>query len=1012
MNRILLIISLLLFNIVWFGNANAQQTEFYNQPGATYRQAVELFEQQAYSPAKDAFDQMLAQDILKQELEKENAAYYSTVCAVELGDKDALYRVESFASAYPESKWLPAISFDLGKIYFDKRKYSQALESLKNVSAKSLSRDQRSELYYMIGVCQLKKSNFNAALNSLKKVDSKNTKLYSNAKYYKAHIYYQKGDYEKALPEFKSLGNNRQFGKYVPNYLINIYYHQGEYQKVIDEGTRYISKADRKSQADIARLVANSYYQLNDYGNALEYYQIFENNSRRKLSPSEHYRIGYTKFMAKKYTDAIRNFQQASSEKGELAQNAWYHLGFCYLNTEEQKFAQNAFLKAYKSGSINSVATDALFNYIKISIEQGGDLYNDPLTTLQDFIAKNQNNPRINEAYDLMAQLYLSSKNYNAALESIEKTASPNAKLKEVYQQLAYSQGVDYFNRGSFTDAIIYFKKSLKYNTDKKTEALATFWYADALYHQKQISDSKTKYKQFLQNSQAQNTGLYDQALYNLAYCSFNQKQYSSAIKDFNAFLNSGSSKTNLTTDAKLRLADSYFIIKQYDNAMLWYKKVIANGSQDVDYAIYQKAFCYGAKGDFNNKISSLNTLVSNYKQSALYDDAIYEIASTYSILNDQRHAISNYEKLVKEKPNSSYAKKSLVKMGFLYYNNNQYERAITTLKQVIDKYPASLEAKEALNTLENVYMDMGRIDDYFAYAKTLDFVQVSTSTEDSLTFTTGENYYVDGDCGNAIKHLSKYTQKFPKGGFVLKTYYYLSNCFERQNDTMQAAVYYEKIVDFPQNQYSENALLKLARLSFDHKDYIKSLEYYERLSAIAEDKGMQLEAIDGTMRSAYLTGNYKKSGAMAGQLLKTEKVSEDQIIKAHYIAAKSALELRQTSEAEREFSITDRLTTGELGAESKYMLALISYRSNKLDDAENIIYDLSDQYQSYGYWVAKGFILLADIYYARDNVFQAEQTLQSIIDNYQGDELRKEATDKLNRLSPQAEKEEENTED
>jgi len=1011
MNRIILIIGLLCLNLVFVGHTNAQQTEFFNNPGASYRQAVELFEQQAYSPALDVFERLLSQDLLKSGLEKEDAAYYSTVCTVELGNKDALHRVENFTATYPESKWLPIISFDLGKIYFDKRKYSQALESLSNVSPKSLSHNQRSELYYMKGVCQLKRSDFDAALNSLNKVGTKNATISSNTKYYKAHIYYQKGNYEKALPMFKSLENNRKFKKYVPNYLINIYYHMGDYQKVIEEGTLYIPTADRKSQSDIARLVANSYYQLNDYEKALNYYQIFENASHRRISPSEHYRIGYTKFVSEKYADAIRNFQQASAEKSGLSQNAWYHLGYCYLNTGEQKFAQNAFLKAYKSGNDNSVATDALFNYLKISIKQGGDLYNDPLGTLQEFIAKNQNNPRIDEAYDLMAQLYLSSKNYNAALQSIEKTVSPNTKLKRVYQQLAYSQGVDYFNRASYTDAIIYFNKSLKYSTDKKTQALAIFWYADALYHQKKFADSKVKYQQFLQNSQARNIGLYDQALYNLAYCSFNQKQYSSAIKHFSSFLNSNSSRNNLITDAKLRLADSYFIIKQYDNAMLWYKKVIANGNQDIDYALYQKAFCYGAKGDFNNKISSLNTLVASYKQSVLYDDAIYEIASTYSILNDQRHAITNYDKLVREKPKSSFAKKSLVKMGFLYYNNNQYDRAITTLKQVIDKYPASIEAKEALNTLENVYMDMGRIDDYFVYAKSLDFVQVSTSTEDSLTFTTGENYYVEGDCGNAIKHLSKYTQKFPKGGFVLKAYNYLSQCFEKQNDTVKATVYYEKIVNFPQNQYSENALLQLARLSFDHKDYHKSMEYYDRLAAITEDKGMQREAIDGTMQSAYLTGNFRKSETMAKQLLKKEKVSENQIIKAHYIAAKSALELRKMQEAEREFSITDHLTTNELGAESKYMLALINYRSNKLDEAENLIYDLSDQYQLYGYWVAKGFILLADIYYARDNVFQAEQTLQSIIDNYQGNDLRQEAMDKLNRLKP-APEELENTDE
>jgi len=246
----------------------------------------------------------------------------------------------------------------------------------------------------------------------------------------------------------------------------------------------------------------------------------------------------------------------------------------------------------------------------------------------------------------------------------------------------------------------------------------------------------------------------------------------------------------------------------------------------------------------------------------------------------------------------------------------------------------------------------------------------------------------------------------------VLKSYNYLSICLERQGESKQAAVYYEKIVEFPENQYTVNALLKLARMTFGQEDYQKSLGYYERLSAIAEDKGMYLEAIDGSMRCAYLTKDYQKAATMASQLLKTEKINEDQAVKAHYIAAKSAIEMNQTAKAEREFAITDKLTTGELGAESKYMLALINYRSNKLDDAENIIYELSEQYQSYGYWVAKGFILLADIYYARDNVFQAEQTLKSIIDNYQGEDLRQEAQDKMNRLSPQPTKTEDSDEE
>jgi hypothetical protein len=51
---------------------------------------------------------------------------------------------------------------------------------------------------------------------------------------------------------------------------------------------------------------------------------------------------------------------------------------------------------------------------------------------------------------------------------------------------------------------------------------------------------------------------------------------------------------------------------------------------------------------------------------------------------------------------------------------------------------------------------------------------------------------------------------------------------------------------------------------------------------------------------------------------------------------------------------------------------------------------------------VAKTYILLADNYVAMKDNFQAKATLQSIIDNYKGDDdILSTAKDKLGRLSP-----------
>ena len=84
------------------------------------------------------------------------------------------------------------------------------------------------------------------------------------------------------------------------------------------------------------------------------------------------------------------------------------------------------------------------------------------------------------------------------------------------------------------------------------------------------------------------------------------------------------------------------------------------------------------------------------------------------------------------------------------------------------------------------------------------------------------------------------------------------------------------------------------------------------------------------------------------------------------------------------------------MAAEAKYMLAQIEFENGKYDECEKTIFALSENYASYDYWVAKGFLLLSDVYLKKGNTFQAKQTLKSIIDNYEGKDLVEIARGKL----------------
>jgi len=148
-----------------------------------------------------------------------------------------------------------------------------------------------------------------------------------------------------------------------------------------------------------------------------------------------------------------------------------------------------------------------------------------------------------------------------------------------------------------------------------------------------------------------------------------------------------------------------------------------------------------------------------------------------------------------------------------------------------------------------------------------------------------------------------------------------------------------------------------------------------------------------------------------AQKLLQIENQPSDLVAEAHLTAAKSALTLKNSDLAKREFEETVKVSQGDAGAEAKYNLAELEFDNADYSLTEKSLLALSKDYASSDYWVAKGFILLSDVYMKKGNTFQAKQTLQSIIDNYDGADLKTLAQSKLAAINDAEPKPSDNTE-
>ncbi|MCF8229586.1 MAG: tetratricopeptide repeat protein [Bacteroidales bacterium] len=980
-----------------------QETAVYDEPAAGYRTALELFNKEKYAAAQEIFDQIIL-DINESPSEmKTNAEYYSAICALELTNDNAEYKLTGFIEEHPTSAKIGRAFFQLGRLHFDQRDYRSALRSFQEVNRFDLSRDESTEYNFKTGFCYLNQDDFANAKKRFATVKDGRNPYADQASYYYGHIAYEEGDYLMALEEFEDLKNDRSFSRVIPYYILHIYYYQENYDKILELGPELYQDADYRKKAEIARIIGDAFYRAGDYENALQYLEEYKRAARHSLSREDNYQIAYSYYRTDRFDNAISHFQNVISVEDSLSQNAYYHLADCYIRTDQKKYAANAFLSAYKMDFDQDIKEDALFNYAKLSVEVAHDPYGESIRYLDKYIQDYPDSERLPEAYNLLAQLYLSTKNFKAALTSIEKINNKTTKLKKAYQKIAYYRGIELFNTRQYKEAIELFKTATEYDYDAKITAQANYWMGDAFYRLKNWWGAMKYYKLFLNDRAARVLPEYSKAYYNLGYTYFKRKDYSDAVDNFRDFLEtSGNKNPGLMSDAYLRLGDCYFINKRYQTAIEYYNEALRLNKSDQDYAYYQKAMSYGALGKFKEKVSTLNRLVRYHKKSPYYDDALYEIATSHLIMNDNRSALVNFDKLVKESPSSPYARKSLLKSGLIYYNNDQNDNAIKLLKQVAEKYPNTSEAREALASLKNIYIDLNKVNDYFDYSKDLPYAKVSTSEQDSLTYIAAENQYMSGNCDQALPSFEKYIDKFPDGAFLVNVHYYKADCELRQDNQIRALEDLEYVIEQPTSTFTENALLKASRISYQLKMYENAYRHYKALEQAATSNVNINIAIEGMMNSSFYSDNYRQAVDAAQKLLKNDKVSADQSLRAHYILGKSYFALDNYNEAAREFLVVDKLTTNEMGAEAKYYVAYIQFENNELNTAEETIFQLVDEYASQDFWVAKSFILLADIYVKLDNFFQAKQTLQSIIDNYKGEDLKDLAQKRLKQIVEQ----------
>ncbi|WP_299112294.1 tetratricopeptide repeat protein [uncultured Winogradskyella sp.] len=984
---------LIIVFLVFTSLGMAQKSAVYTSDLQDYQKALTLYNNKQYKAAQSLFDDV--KDDTNDITIQSDCAYYIANCAVRLNQKNADDLITNFVDEYPTSTKRNTAFLDVADYYFNNGKYAYARKWYERVDERSMARAEKERFNFNYGYSLYSTKDEKEATKYLNRVV--NSEEYgSQAKYYIGFLAYQGDDYDTANEYFDQVSDNEKYKEKLSYYQADLNFKLGKFDKAIELANEQLPKSNAAEKSELSKIIGESFFNLGQYEAAIPYLKDYKGKDR-KWSNTDYYQLGYAYYKQNDFESAISEFNKIIGGDNSVAQNAYYHLGESYINLDKKQEALNAFRNASQMDYDLKIQEDAWLNYAKISYEIGNPYQSIP-QVLTGYLNQYPESGFKDEVETLLIDSYITSKNYKEALELLKgKNSFEN---KAAYQKVAFFRAVELYNENKYNEALALFKSSLKEPRDPVFVAKATFWKAETEYNLTNYNDALIGFKQFAGLSEASSLVEYENLNYNLAYTYFKLKDYTNASSYFEKFIKTKSSDQLRQNDAYLRLADGYFVSSNYNDAISAYKKAIKINKIETDYAAFQIAMSEGYLGKGSSKISELKSFISDYPKSALRDDAMYELANSYVKANDTDKAMQTYDRLNSEYSRSAFTSKALLRQGLVYYNGNDNERALSKFKKVATDFPGSGEAVQAVSTVRLIYIDLGRVDEYATWVRTLDYVEVTDVDLDNTTYLAAEKPYLDNDTDKAIRQFNKYLNEFPNGIHSLKAHFYVAQLYYKKDLLENAQPHYKAVVEAPKSEYTEQATVKLCEIYLSNSNWEKAIPVLKGLELEADYPQNVIYAQSNLMNAYYQTEDFAKAESYAEKVLSNANLDNKVKSDAKLTIARSAIKIGNESKAKTAYAEVEKLATGSVAAEALFYNGYFKSKAGDYEASNTVIQKLAKDYGSYKLFSAKGLVVMAKNFYALGDAFQATYILESVISNFPDfTEVVNEAQQELNKI-------------
>ncbi|MBC6609020.1 tetratricopeptide repeat protein [Hymenobacter sp. BT188] len=968
--------------------AAAQQTQVFAADERHFQEGLELFDRGKYGAAQQSFQRYL--DLTQRRTGEQrdrttDAEYYYAVSGLYLFHPDAEDRILAFAANNPAHPKAAEAFFQLGKFYFDKKNYAKAAEYMQRVGPDNLTLEQREESEFKLAYSYFAQKEFDKARLLFDRTKQGSSEYRYASSYYAGYLAFRAGDFAGARRDLAVAEESDGYRLVVPAVMTQIYYKEGDFDGLIAYGSKALAQTPPPQGADeIQLLVGDSYYQKSDFQSAAEYFNRYA-AGRKKMDPTVQYKIGYANYKMGDFKGAVNSLKGVAARKDSLGQNAAYHMGLSYLQLKQNQPALNAFDAARNATFDRNITENATIKYAQVNYQLGNG--REVIASLKDFNKKFPGSKNAAAADDILSESFLNSSDYAQAISYLEGLDNRSSRLNATYQRVTYLQAATLYNNSKFNEALPLLDKSLKYPQDDALRAAAQVLRGEIYSIGQKYPEAIQSYTaaaRTARSGSAAETDFDQKARYGLGYAYYNTKQYDRARSQFQAYLKDAETRQPANDpnyyDVTLRLADTYYVAKDYKQALTGYDKVIASNAPDKDYAYYQKSVTLGLLGRQGEATNTLNTLLKTAPQSRYADNAVFQQAQFEFEAGNFQPAVDGFSRLIRARPNSALIPQALQKRGVAYANLNQHDKAVADFRQVLERYPRTKSATNALSGLQESLAALGKTEEFDQALGQYKSQNPQSGATESVEFEAAKSLYTAEKYAQAIPRLESYLKQYPNTSLAADGRYFLSDSYLKTGKQAEGLAGLKNVVTEGKSEFVNRAAGRVADLEYANKNYPEAIKYYTRLREVSQNKREVADAGIGLMRSYYESGDYDGTRRVAQDLRALGSASLNATNAALLYLGKASYKAGNLDQAIPELTTAASTATDENRAEAQYLLAQVLFDQKKYPEALDAAYKTNAS--KYELWQGRGFLLIADIYALQGDNFQARATLNSIIDN------------------------------